>query len=195
MHSPTPISTHPPTNSHLPKDKDKTHPDSNIFAILNPLLKSSVNTAADNPYPPLFATCTASSSEETTLHAASDANDSSSQSGSSSPAPPTTIGASRMLDVFSPVSASTEPWMRCAPAARDDVTRDWTRAFEAAETRVGASDGGAEESAALRAVRKAGAMAEWRTMRSVDMQIWPDCGEGWLAESFDELTVGGGCYV
>lgn len=86
-----------------------------------------------------------------------------------------------MLDAFPSGSAPTEPWMRCAPAAREDVTRDWTRAFEAAVTRVGVSDGGAEESADLRAARNAGAMVEWTRMRSVDMQIWPDCGEWWLA--------------
>ena len=52
-----------------------------------------------------------------------------------------------------------------------------TRALEAWLTRVGGGVLGSdcEARAALRAFMKAGAISAWTRIRSVAMQIWPDC--------------------
>lgn len=50
-----------------------------------------------------------------------------------------------------------------------------TRVLDASLTSVGGSLSVFVDRADLRASRKAFAMEEWRMIRSVDMQIWPDC--------------------
>lgn len=72
------------------------------------------------------------------------------------------------------------PWIRWAPEERAVEMRDSTRVLEAVLTRVGGGwgdwgDVGVVVRADFRAWMKGSAIEEWMRIRSVAMQIWPDC--------------------